>query len=307
MRLGENGGLHRACARRCSTCPARVLVRPLAPKGPALASPRHARKPRPHGARSACIARVQACTEGGRGGRSALGQGTALKSSRDAAVRLVATGWPRSATTGGAGAGRGRTTRLRTAVGEERRRLLAAGVGGSVTAVTKGVVAEGRRADAQRRTRRAEYSAEGVARARTPGRGARRTGARRCWARAAGRWSRRSAAEEDGVALGRSALPRKQRRCPASCHGEGGEPTRGDSGRCVSARSRAVGSTRARVRAEVGECLCPYLTWAGSAQLGARPEWQELSRHVQPTSERPPAAREDNIAVAIVQGNSESA
>ena len=246
MRLGENGGLHRACARRCSTCPARVLVRPLAPKGPALASPRHARKPRPHGARSACIARVQACTEGGRGGRSALGQGTALKSSRDAAVRLVATGWPRSATTGGAGAGRGRTTRLRTAVGEERRRLLAAGVGGSVTAVKEGVVAEGSGADAQRCARRAEWSAEGVARAGAPGRGARRPEERRCWARAAGRCARRAAAEKDGDALGKSTVLKEQRRCPASCRGESREPTRGDGGRCVSARSRAVGSARAR-------------------------------------------------------------
>ena len=123
----------------------------------------------------------------------------------------------------------------------------------------------------------------------------------------AGRCARRSAAAKDGVALGRSTLPKEQRGCPASCRGEGGEPTEEDGGRWVSARSRAVGSARARVRAEVGECLCPYLTWAGSAQLGARPEWQELSRHVQPTSERPPAAREDNIAVAIVQGNSESA
>ena len=46
---------------------------------------------------------------------------------------------------------------------------------------------------------------------------------------------------------------------------------------------------------------------AGSAQLGARLEWQELSRHAWPTSEPPPASREDGIAAAIVRGNAESA
>ena len=71
----------------------------------------------------------------------------------------------------------------------------------------------------------------------------------------------------------------------------------------MSARSSAVGCARATVRAEVGECLCPYLTSAGSAQLRARLERQELSRHARPTSERPPAARENGIAAAIARRN----
>ena len=52
---------------------------------------------------------------------------------------------------------------------------------------------------------------------------------------------------------------------------------------------------------------CPYLTWASSAQLDAHLELQEPTRHARPTSERLPVAREDSIAAAIVQGNSESA
>ena len=56
-----------------------------------------------------------------------------------------------------------------------------------------------------------------------------------------------------------------------------------------------------------GRVLVSVPEVAGSAQLGARLERQEPTWHARPTSERPPAAREDNIAVAIVQGNSESA
>ena len=134
--------------------------------------------------------------------------------------------------------------------------------------------------------------------------GTRRPEAQRCRARAAGRCSRRSAAEENGDGLGR--LRKEQRRCHASCRGEGREPTRGDSGRWVSARSRAVGST-GQGAWRAGTRSCPYMTWAGSAQLRERREWQEPTRHARPTSERPSAAREDGIAADIVQGNGESA
>ena len=53
VRLQEDSGLHSACARRCSTCPLRVLVRPLAPKGSVLASPQGVR------ASLACMVLVQ--------------------------------------------------------------------------------------------------------------------------------------------------------------------------------------------------------------------------------------------------------
>ena len=197
----------------------------------------------------------------GCGRRSGLGQGTALKSPRDAAVlardhglaavRDDERGRSRSRDSGVLGDG----GRRRTAA------LLAAGVGGSVTAVTTGVVAGGSRADAQRCATRAAWSAEGVVRARTLGRGARRTEARRCWTCAAGRCARRSAAAKDGVALGRSTLAKEQPRCSASCRREGGEPTRDDRRRCVSERSRAVGSTGPGQTRRAGARSCPYLTW----------------------------------------------
>ena len=42
------------------------------------------------------------------------------------------------------------------------------------------------------------------------------------------------------------------RRCPASCHKEGGLPTRHDERRWVSARSRVVGSTGQAARGGAG-------------------------------------------------------
>ena len=87
----------------------------------------------------------------------------------------------------------------------------------------------------------------------------------------------------------------------ASCRGEGGEPTGDDRGRWVSARSRTVGSTGPGC-VEGGHTLVTVPDVVGCAQLGARLEWQELSRHAWPTSERLPAACQDAIAAAIVEG-----
>ena len=170
------------------------------------------------------------------GGRPALGQGTALKSPRDAAVLARSHGLAAVRDDG-----RGRSRSRKDAREDSGRRRaaaqIAAGVGGSVTAVTTGVVEEGRRANTQRcARRRAECGAEGVACARTPSREARRTEARRCWARAAGRWSRRSAAEKDGVALGRSTLSKEQRRCPCVLSWGGRRADRG--------RQRALGKCK---------------------------------------------------------------
>ena len=74
--LGENSGLHRACARRCSTFAPRVLVRLLSRRR-ALSSllPRPAPKPRPHGARSICIAGSRRVQKEGAGAGLGLARG----------------------------------------------------------------------------------------------------------------------------------------------------------------------------------------------------------------------------------------
>ena len=74
MGLGEHSGLHGACARRCSTCPLRVLMRPLTPEGPC---PRFSLGMRASPARCSfnLYSRVKTCTGRGAGAGLRLARG----------------------------------------------------------------------------------------------------------------------------------------------------------------------------------------------------------------------------------------
>ena len=136
---------------------------------------------------------------------------------------------------------------------------LAAGVGGSVTAVKKGASSQ---KDAGPTFGGVRRGPSGAPRA-WPVQGHRAEGPEGLERDGAGRVPKdgsRVAQQQRGTAFNweGARCRRSSGAVLASCRGEGGEPTRGDRRRCVSARSRAVGSARAR-----GTC-------AGRAQARVR-------------------------------------